>query len=119
MSSARTTPPSDRPRLISHARIGAASTSLMKRSKRAPNTEAALLEYAACAMAIVTRPGTMKTWYSTPSICLMRPPSESPNTRMKRNDEATGARIVWVHSLRTRSTSRPASAVSAVLKPSP
>ena len=49
------------------------------------------MEYAACAIAIVTSPGTMKTSYSTPSTCLMRPPSESPNTRMNRNDEATGA----------------------------
>ena len=39
----------------------------------------------------------------------MRPPSDSPKTRMNRNDAITGATMVCVHSLSTRSTSRAAS----------
>src|SRR3954465_8124508 len=37
----------------------------------------------------------------------MRPPSESPKTRMNRKLETTGAATVCDHSLKTRSTSRP------------
>src|SRR4051794_17658745 len=40
----------------------------------------------------------------------MRPPSESPKTRMNRKLETTGAATVWDHSFRTRSTSREVSA---------
>ena len=36
----------------------------------------------------------------------MRPPSDSPNTRMNRIDETTGASTVCVHSFETRSVSR-------------
>src|SRR3954447_9608270 len=58
------------------------------------------------------RPGTMKTLYSKPSMCRMRPPIERPKTRMKSALESTGAAIVWVQSLVTRLTSRPDSARS-------
>src|SRR3954454_3797088 len=37
----------------------------------------------------------------------MRPPSESPKTRMNRKLETTGAATVCDHSLKPRSTSRP------------
>ena len=51
----------------------------------------------------------MKTSYSKPLISLIRLPSESPKTRMKRADETTGARIVCVHRRVTRRHSRRAS----------
>src|SRR5919198_801014 len=42
-----------------------------------------------------------------PSMCLMRPPSESPKTRMNRNELRIGAATVCVHSFSTRCDSRP------------
>src|SRR3954469_10971263 len=53
------------------------------------------------------RPGTMKTSYSTPPTWRMRPPSDSPKTRMNRKLETTGAATVCDQSLKTRSHSRP------------
>ncbi len=43
----------------------------------------------------------------------MRPPSESPNTRMNSSEETTGASTVWVQSFDTRSVSRRQSQTSA------
>src|SRR3954469_24572849 len=42
----------------------------------------------------------------------MRPPSDRPKTTMKRVEEMTGARTVWVQSFDTRSVSRRASHTS-------
>src|SRR4051812_35653757 len=56
-------------------------------------------------------PGTMKTLYSNPSTCLMRPPIDSPKTRMNSALDSTGAAIVCVQSLVTRATSRPDRAI--------
>src|SRR4051794_30752913 len=53
----------------------------------------------------------MKTLYSNPSMCLMRPPIDSPKTRMNSALESTGAAIVCVQSLVTRATSRPDSEI--------
>src|SRR4051794_19198826 len=58
-------------------------------------------------MPMAIRPGTMNTSYSTPPTWRMRPPSESPKTRMNRKLETTGAATVCDQSLKTRSTSRP------------
>src|SRR5918996_1371269 len=49
----------------------------------------------------------------------MRPPRESPNTRMNRIDEMTGASTVWVQSFETRSVSRLQSQTRPVIRPWP
>jgi hypothetical protein len=103
-------PPRLSPRFTSHPRIGDASTSLMYRSKRAWNTLAELFAYAAWAIDIAIRPGTMYWSYGKPSISRMRSPSERPNTRMNSALDRIGAATVWVHSLSTRAVSREESA---------
>ena len=40
----------------------------------------------------------MNTSYGTPSTWRMRPPSDSPKTRMKSSEERIGATTVCVHS---------------------
>src|SRR5919108_4596590 len=45
-------------------------------------------------------------------MCLMRPPSDSPKTRMNRNELRIGAATVCVHSFRTRCDSRALRAIS-------
>src|SRR5215216_1302352 len=62
-------------------------------------------------MPIAISPGTMNWSYEMPSICLIRPPSESPNTTMNSALERIGASTVCVHSFRTRSHSRPERAI--------
>jgi hypothetical protein len=54
----------------------------------------------------------MNVSYGTPWTSRIRSPSEIPNTRMNRKLDTTGAPIVWVHSFRTRLTSRPPRATS-------
>src|SRR3954454_378089 len=53
----------------------------------------------------------MKTLYSNPSTCLMRPPIDNPKTRMNSALEITGAATVCVQSFVTRSISRPDEAI--------
>ena len=55
------------------------------------------------------QPGHDEHLVVDPLTCLMRPPSDRPNTRMNSIDEITGASTVWVQSLETRSVSRLAS----------
>src|ERR671925_332015 len=45
-------------------------------------------------------------------MCLIRPPSDSPKTRMNRNELRIGAATVCVHSFRTRCDSRALRAIS-------
>src|SRR5256885_538608 len=59
----------------------------------------------------------MNCLYGTPSISLMRPPSEKPNTTMKSAAEMMGASTVCVHSLDTRSVSRLTSHMSPRVPP--
>src|SRR3954462_11429070 len=59
---------------------------------------------------MASSPGTMNWSYGTPPTWRMRPPSDSPKTRMNRKLETTGAATVCDHSFRTRSTSREVSA---------
>src|SRR3954462_2427342 len=59
---------------------------------------------------MASSPGTMNWSYGTPPTWRMRPPSDSPKTRMNRKLETTGAATVCDHSFITRSTSRAARA---------
>jgi hypothetical protein len=71
-----------------------------------------LFAYAACAIDIAIRPGTMYWSYGKPSISRMRSPSERPNTTMNSALDRIGAAIVCVHSFSTRAVSRADSARS-------